>query len=171
MYSPITKSNPAILHNYSKTSPYTSLEAKTVYSISSGVVVWISKPIDSVIIQFDFEQCFRYSNLRAVGVKLGDIVQAGEVIGVASKYVNFEYLTATQRGSIWPVYIGDCTFYKQDTKNYIYTSDINNNLAIENQGLISEVTPNIDFESVTFTKEMLSEYDSNNRVDDIPNSV
>ena len=85
------------------------------YSYSTGVVVAIAIQIDrmTVTIQFDAKTLFRYANLRSCDLNLGDIVSAGDRVGTCKGHLHFEYCT-TETKSLFPVHIGDMTYFKQN---------------------------------------------------------
>ena len=92
------------------------LYADNVYSLCSGVVTNVGSDgkYYAVTVQYDGNISLRYLHLRSVSVKAGQTVQQGFSIGVADKYVHFEYVTRTKGDSIWPVRIGTETYYKHD---------------------------------------------------------
>lgn len=86
-----------------------------VYSYSQGVVLSVGIQGEKMVvaIQFDARTLFRYCNLRSVDVSAGDIVEAGERIGLCKDHVHFEYCTTSEK-SLFPVRIGEITYFKQD---------------------------------------------------------
>ena len=130
-YSPITKSSvkilvPWISNRQSKLystykTLHTGLDIQThdVYGFQSGVVTQIGKDEDGhsvVTVQYSGHVSLRYGHLMGVYVKSGETLFVGSFIGVAYKYVHFEYVTT--ESSIWPVHIGTITYYKQLKKNW-----------------------------------------------------
>lgn len=91
------------------------ITANRVYAYSQGVVVGIGMYDDtySVTVQFDAENIFRYCHLKSVDVSVNDIIQAGDLIGLAKKHLHFEWARkeATSKFSVW---VGEITYYKQD---------------------------------------------------------
>lgn len=92
-----------------------SIPAKRVYSYSQGVVVSCGVQADKyfITIQYDGYTLFRYCNLKSIGVSVGDIVDAGDRLGTVSGQFRFEYCTSKDE-SLFPVRIGDITYYKQN---------------------------------------------------------
>lgn len=126
-YSPITKSSvkilvPWISNRQSKLystykTLHTGLDIQThdVYGFQSGVVTQIGKDEDGhsvVTVQYSGHVSLRYGHLMDVYVKSGETLFVGSFIGVAYKYLHFEYVTT--ESSIWPVRIGTITYYKHD---------------------------------------------------------
>ena len=85
-----------------------------VYSYSNGVVLAVGKDKGkyAVTVQYDVFSVLRYTNLKDVSVRAGDMIQVGYKIGAAHNYVHFEYATKDQ--SNWPVRVGTETYYKQN---------------------------------------------------------
>lgn len=126
---PITGGRATILREYkgpqsnemlwamSRYYPAINLEADHVYSICSGVVVDIGLTDDTlytVTVQYDQNRSVRYGNIQDVYVNLGNTIRIGDIVGMANKYVIFEYITISEDGSMWPVRIYTETYYKQD---------------------------------------------------------
>lgn len=107
------------------------LKCTNVYSGVSGVV--IQTGIDSsgmyeLTIQYDAITSLRYMHLKHVSTHTGAILQAGDHIGVADKYVHFEYISTQQETSKWPVRVGAVTYFKHNpelllTQNSILNSN------------------------------------------------
>lgn len=89
---------------------------KSVYTYAPGVVLAAGSEdgLYTVTVQYDAFSCLRYGHLNFVEVGAGDIVQAGSKIGIADKYLHFEYATKEKRNSVWPVRVGSQVYYKQD---------------------------------------------------------
>lgn len=97
------------------------LYADIVYSLSSGVVTNVGSDDKyyAVTVQYNAFASLRYLHLESIFVKSGQIVQQGFSIGIADKYVHFEYVTKEKRDSNWPVRIGTETYYKHDPLDMI----------------------------------------------------
>lgn len=108
-----------IIKKWSSIKPYHTgldISAATVYSICKGVVLFVGKDEDNkyvVSVQVNNTQCVRYGHLNEVSVIAGQLVDA-HVIGTADQYVHFEYCTTDVSGSIWPVRLGEVTYYKHN---------------------------------------------------------
>lgn len=89
---------------------------KSVYTYAPGVVLAAGSEdgLYTVTVQYDAFSCLRYGHLSSVEVGAGDIIQAGSKIGIADKYLHFEYATKEKRNSVWPVRVGSQIYYKQD---------------------------------------------------------
>ena len=70
-----------------------------------------------VIIQYDKTTSFRFANLVSVNVSTNAIVEQGQLIGVANRFVHFEYLN--RESSQWCVRVGHETYYKHDPYTYV----------------------------------------------------
>lgn len=90
--------------------------SKEVYSIVDGVVLQIGKTHTtySVTIQYDSDIVFRYNSLNSINVVEGQIINQSELVGQCDKFCRFEYASRERSGSIWPVRIGEITYYKHD---------------------------------------------------------
>lgn len=92
------------------------------YSICKGVVAYVGQDMDnntySVTIQYNSEESIRYCNLKSSEVGRGDIIERDQLIGYTDNHLHFEYVTRTQRESIWPVRISKFQYYKQDPEDY-----------------------------------------------------
>lgn len=97
------------------------LYANQVYSFTSGVVTSIGKDKShyAVTVQYDAQTSLRYLHLKTVSIGAGQIVQQGFNIGIADKYVHFEYVTKNKEDSLWPVRIGTETYYKHNPLDII----------------------------------------------------
>lgn len=116
----ITQSNAEILKGWS-IEPYNvhtgiDIPSENVFSLTSGVVLAVGQVNKHycVTIQYDVNNLLRYDNLSSVSVGAGDVVQGDTLIGIADKYVHFEYATSDQGSSRWSVRIGCCTYWKQN---------------------------------------------------------
>lgn len=91
-----------------------TLEAKDVYNAFGGKVMNVNKDNNkySIIVQLDSDNCIKYSNLSNLNVKLGDVLNSGDLIGNCKKSVVVEY--ANRSESKFPVRIMKTTLYKQD---------------------------------------------------------
>lgn len=160
-----------ILKAFNANSNHTSVDIQTTdaHSICYGVVILVGKDYNnmySVIIQYDSDTIFIYSNLNKVLVREGTTVSALESIGTAKTYVKFECGTTNGVYKKWPVYVGNCTYFKQDPTPYL-----NGDIELDTPKVITNITSDDVFEDIQFTKAMLGEYDVNNRVDNVPNSI
>lgn len=117
--------------------PYvTGLEIKAdeVYSVCSGKVIYVghtSSSKYSVTVLVNSKQMIRYTNLLSVNVKEGQQLTFRESVGVADKFVRFEYCTPTKGSSVWPVRIKSLTMYKHDPLGLL-TGDIKLTVLVDN---------------------------------------
>lgn len=99
---------------WSDSKPYhTGIDVITdgVYSLSTGVVITVGyNDTYSVVVQYNASICFRYDNLKSCDSKIGDYIQAGSRLGIADKFVHFEYLTKAI--SKWSVRVHSGIWYK-----------------------------------------------------------
>lgn len=102
---------------------HTGLDLYTnqVYSFASGIVISIGKNKShyAVTVQYDAQASLRYLHLRTVSIGVGQIVQQGFNLGMADRYVHFEYITKNRDDSLWPVRIGTETYYKHNPLDMI----------------------------------------------------
>ena len=116
----ITQSDAEIIQDWSVDTynVHTGIDIPSdiVFSLTSGVVLAVGQVGKHycITIQYDVNNLLRYDHLSSVSVGAGDVVQGGTLIGVADKYVHFEYATSDQGTSRWSVRIGCCTFWKQN---------------------------------------------------------
>ena len=97
------------------------LPSKNVYSYCDGVVLAVGKVNNHycVTVQYDVFNLLRYDHLSTIMVGAGDIIQTGTVIGIADRFVHFEYATKEKNSSKWSVRVGTQTYWKQDPKGLI----------------------------------------------------
>lgn len=120
------------------------IELQDVCSLTLGVVIEIFTDTDttySVVIQYDKDNVFRYSNIQEVDVNLGDIVYAGQHVGQCDGYCHFEYATSQIGNSTQELYVNTEVYYKQDP-NVVLSGQVtfNNSPTIEVE---SQEDPNI----------------------------
>lgn len=93
------------------------IEGLEIYSYQSGVVTQIGtidNALYAVVIQYTASTSFRYANMSSLFVKQGDVISQGQLIGIAKKFVHFEYLTSDKGASEWSVRVGSVTYFKQN---------------------------------------------------------
>lgn len=122
----ITKSDAMITKGWSVGSEiHTGVDvlADAVHSVCCGVVIECGKSIDhhySVTVQYDATQSVRYLNLRDVCVRIGQLIEDGQLLARADKSVHFEYVTLKNKlKHAFPVRIGTVTYYKQDPTDLV----------------------------------------------------
>lgn len=96
------------------------LSGTDAYAICDCVVTYVGCNSDEhhvVIVQYDRETSFRYTNLTSVSVTKGSTVASETHIGRCNKYVHFEYLNRTP--STWKVRSGNESYYKHDPISYV----------------------------------------------------
>lgn len=102
---------------------HTGLDLYTnqVYSFASGIVISIGKNKShyAVTVQYDAHASLRYLHLSTVSIGVGQVVQQGFNLGMADRYVHFEYITKNRDDSLWPVRIGTETYYKHNPLDMI----------------------------------------------------
>ena len=116
----LTHTNAEILQQWDVSDPNSyhtgiDIDAIQVYSISSGVVIESDIDIDNryvVTVQYNKDTILRYMHLQSMHVVLGQVITVNTSIGIADKFLHFEYATTTY--SNWPVRIGDLNYYKHD---------------------------------------------------------
>lgn len=117
--------------------PYvTGLEIKAdrVHSVCPGKVLAVGYTDESkfsVTVLVNTKQMIRYTHLASVDVSLGDSITFKSTVGVADKFVRFEYCTNVKGNSIWPVRIKSLTMYKQDPIGLL-TGDIKLEVIMDN---------------------------------------
>lgn len=127
--SPLTKSDTNILVPYidnKKNSWYKTyggyhtgvdVEGSEIYAYQSGIVIQIGdldNNLKSVLIQYTASICLRYSNMSSLIVNMGDVIKPGDILGIAKKFVHFEYLSKNEDNSMWPLRVGTMTYFKHD---------------------------------------------------------
>ena len=92
------------------------ITANEVYSICQGIVIDVGKNSDgyAVTVQNNQNECVRYMHLKKSDVKVDEYIYIGTFIGLADKFVHFEYITDSQSKPVWPVRINKLTYYKKD---------------------------------------------------------
>ena len=105
------------------------IDIVNVTALASGVVTNIGKDSDgtAVTVQFDANTSLRYLHLKTVSVNTGAIINKGDTIGAADRFLHFEYIKPTKGNPAWPVRIGSVTHYKHDP-----TPIIDGSLVIDN---------------------------------------
>lgn len=122
---PLTKCDTNIVREYDITNTrdiHTGIdvEAQQVHVVFAGVIIQVNRGEDnlySIIEQYDSYTYVRYSHLKDVCLRMGQVVTTGELLGTASDFVHFEYLTRiepTDADFKFPVRIGSITCYKID---------------------------------------------------------
>lgn len=110
------------------TQPYNSsklyhtgvdLSATSVYAFCSCVCVYVGndeKDKIAVIVQYDRNRAFRFSNLISTDVVGGQPLEKGTLIGIADTFVHFELLTREE--SMWGVRAGKEDYWKHNPIEY-----------------------------------------------------
>lgn len=110
------------------TQPYNSsqryhtgvdLSATSVYAFCSCVCVYVGndeKDKIAVIVQYDRNRAFRFSNLKSSDLTGGQPLPKGTKIGEADNFVHFELLTREE--SAWGVRAGKEDYWKHDPIEY-----------------------------------------------------
>lgn len=137
------------------------ISGKSAYSICYGVIIEIGKSTDgySVSIQYDVSACIRYCYLKSIAVSIGSTVSDGQLIGTASKSIHLEYITTTKKSSIWPVRIGQVTYYKHNP-----TDILNSGVPVSSYQFYLQLPHHQEISFSDISYEMFSEF-SNNRGD------
>lgn len=182
-YCPVTRTQSNIIYPYidsednSWYSVYGGLhsgvdiDAESIHSICQGVVIFVGNDSEdnvSITIQYDASQCIRYCHLSKSYVSSGDLIENGQLIGEADKFVRFEYCNKTKDNSIWSVRISNLTFYKHNPESYADGS-----IELSNDGvtIVTEITSDMEFPEMIFTEAMSEEFTGNRGKDEVPNSV
>lgn len=110
------------IQSYNSTARYhtgVDLEATSVYAFCSCVCVYVGNDESdktAVIVQYDRNRAFRFSNLRSADVVGGQALPTGTKIGDADNFVHFELLTREE--SEWGVRAGKEDYWKHDPIEY-----------------------------------------------------
>ncbi len=102
------------------------VSCENVYNIAKGEIVDIEASGERAVINVKCNpsEVLRYGNLVEVNCAKTNNAEIGAHLGKADKYVIFEYCTAWQGQSVYPVRINGMTYYKQnptDVLNGSYT--------------------------------------------------
>ena len=146
------------------------LECQSVHSACQGIVLDIGQDLDElyeVTVQYDANQCLRYCHLQSILVKENDLIDEGQWIGDAKDFVHFEYVDTNDSEAIWTFRAGVMTYFKHDPELYADGSE-----HLPNSSLVNIVNVPSDevFPEIEFSEAMNEEF-SDNRVDEVPNSV
>ena len=130
--------NQYILQYYNDTlPPYVSgieIKATEIYSICPGKVIaksWSFSSKWSVTVLVNSNQIIRYINLHESDVTEGQQLGFRTFIGIANKFVRFEYCTPIQNESKWPVRIKSLTMYKHNPLGLL-SGDIKLQVIVDN---------------------------------------
>ena len=110
------------VQNYNSEERYhtgVDLAATSVYAFCSCVCVYVGQDENdkvAVIVQYDRNRAFRFSNLISADVISGQALEKGTVIGSADSFVHFELLTREE--SLWGVRAGNESYWKHDPIQY-----------------------------------------------------
>lgn len=134
---PVKDHTEHILRYYSNAKPpYVSgleIKASNVYSISPGTVIAVGLKSSKyeVTVLVNDNQIVRYTNLKSINVVEGQNITFSSLVGVADKFVRFEYCTTNKGTGSWPVRIKSLTMYKQDPIGLV-TGDIQLTVVVDN---------------------------------------
>lgn len=109
--------------HWCETPPYNTgmnIKGNNVYSICPGTVLYVGKDLNNIYtvnVSVNMNQIIRYCNLKSVDVTSGDVIDMNDPIGVAHKYVHFEYCTSEK--SNWPVRINNIQYYKHNPEGLL----------------------------------------------------
>lgn len=100
------------------------IKAENIFTIYQGRIVYVGKESSGyvVFIQTGDSFCIGYKHLLGVSVNLNDLLEPTYTVGYADKYVHVEVYTREK--SIFPVRVGNDTFYKQDA-NLLFNGGLN----------------------------------------------
>lgn len=96
------------------------LSATSVYAFCNCVCVYVGQDESdkiAVIVQYDRNRAFRFSNLISADVISGQALPKGTKIGIADNFVHFELLTREE--SEWGVRAGKEDYWKHDPIEYV----------------------------------------------------
>lgn len=119
------------------------LSATSVYAFCSCVCVYVGndeKDKIAVIVQYDRNRAFRFSNLKSSDVTGGQPLPKGTKIGESDNFVHFELLTREE--SEWGVRAGKEDYWKHDPIEYA-RGDIDLDVSEESY-VFYKVNPDID---------------------------
>ena len=110
------------VQNYNSKECYhtgVDLSATSVYAFCNCVCVYVGQDETdkiAVIVQYDRNRAFRFSNLKFSDVTGGQALPKGTKIGIADNFVHFELLTRQE--SEWGVRAGKEDYWKHDPIEY-----------------------------------------------------
>lgn len=140
--------------------PYVSgleIRAERVYSVCPGKVISVGHTSSSnhcVTVLVNNKQMVRYTNLISVDVQEGEQLTFRSPVGLADKFVRFEYCTPAQGRSVWPVRIKSLLMYKHDPLGLL-TGDVKLEVVVDNIHMDNEASDTV---SVVLDKHMLDEF-------------
>lgn len=161
-YSPLTKSKLNILIPYIddntsdlykkykiyNTGIYANSDlTKNVYSVASGVVLFIVKSYDNklaITVQFDADVCFIYAGITKTKLSENDVVDQGQIIGQYSYKFHFQYLKRNyisipgKNINVGTSYIYNMSYFQLDPIDFV-----EGNIDLDKESIIreSEVNP------------------------------
>ena len=128
MISTLTGDSKSIIENKDTLSATKSarLLCENVYNVAQGEIVDIEASDGRAVVNVKCNpsEVLRYGNLKEVNCAKSYTAEIGAQLGVADKYVIFEYCTAWKGRSVYPVRLNGMTYYKQDPSdvlNGLYT--------------------------------------------------
>lgn len=116
----IDKSNP-LYKEYKGFNTSVNLEATDIYNGYMGLVAMVSGDSRTgyeVTVQLNLDQAVKYGNLKHVDVQMNNYIDIGEKIGVANKWLRFEYMNTNVHNQ-YSFRVGDVQMYKDDPMNIL----------------------------------------------------
>lgn len=147
------------------------IECKSVHSVCQGVVILVGTDFDdglqTVTVQYDAYQGFRYCHLASVRVKAGDIIQKSQWIADAKDFVHFEYIDVTEGNPLWLCRIGDMEYFKHNPEEFATGEK-----TVPSENLVATTVVEVDqtFPDIPLSNAEIEEF-TNNRVDDEPSAI
>lgn len=88
----------------------------TVYNVAHGQIVYIGVENGRAVVNVKCNpsEVLRYGNLKELNCQQSYFADIGAQLGIADRYVEFEYCTLWKGKSNYPVRINSWTYYKQD---------------------------------------------------------
>jgi murein DD-endopeptidase MepM/ murein hydrolase activator NlpD len=90
-----------------------------IFALASGVITEIRRDANGfdIMVKYDELVTLRYMRIRQTSLRTGSVVSKGDAIGVANKYLHFEYLRPIKpQMAQTPVRIGRTTFFRYDSE-------------------------------------------------------
>lgn len=157
-----------MFRQYKYLNPGINVSCTNVYSFCCGVVVKVGTEdsvYQDVSVQYNSTTLVRYKHLKSVAVEEGQPILPDVLIGVADKFVHFEYCTTQKISSVFAVRVDKITYYKQDPTP-IVNSDTTLPMSVYALVENGNDTPDIDFKFSSKTQE--EEFSTINKGDAIP---
>lgn len=129
---------------------HTGIDIRTdsVYCPCQGVVIYdgLVEKQPSCTVQYSQNICLRFTHLKSLYVTSGQIIEAGQEIGIADSFVHFEYLTSEQWYPNFRIF-----FNAYENSYYMYKHDpylvLNGNIQFEETSIPRQEIIDDDYEA------------------------